>query len=90
MQSGIVNRWVRVGGHNKTVTLEDEFWDALCEIAQRWRVTPSELIEEINEHRKQGKNLSSAIRVFVLQFFKDQTSPSQSQQPKDDALRLAS
>jgi predicted DNA-binding ribbon-helix-helix protein len=88
MKSDIVNRWVTLGGRNTSVTLEDEFWNALCEIAERWRVAPFELIEEINANREQGNNLSSAIRVFVLQYFRDQSAPQHQPKTEDGALKL--
>jgi predicted DNA-binding ribbon-helix-helix protein len=72
MKSLIVKRSVTLGDRKTSVSLEAAFWKALCEIAQRWHMTPSALIEEINANRKQGNNLSSAIRLFVLEFYKDQ------------------
>jgi predicted DNA-binding ribbon-helix-helix protein len=53
------------------VSLEDAFWKALREIAYHQHVSLSYLIELINTNRKQG-NLSSAIRLFVLEFYQDQ------------------
>jgi predicted DNA-binding ribbon-helix-helix protein len=78
-------RSVTLGGHKTSVSLEDAFWKALGEIARRWHVTPSELIEEINANRKQG-NLSSAIRLFVLEVYKDQITPHQ---PKKNESAVA-
>ena len=53
------------------MSLEDAFWKALREIARRRQMTLSGLIETINVDRKQG-NLSSAIRLFVLEVYQDQ------------------
>jgi predicted DNA-binding ribbon-helix-helix protein len=75
MQSTIVKRSVSIGGHRTSVSLEDAFWKGLREIARRWHITLSELIEEINTNRKQGTNLSSAIRLFVLEVYQDQIAP---------------
>ena len=77
---------VILGGHQTSVSLEDAFWKALRQIARRWHVTPTELIEEINANRKEG-NLSSSIRLFVLQVYQDQLGPLQPK-PKGGALRL--
>ena len=66
-------RSVTLGGHKTSVSLEDAFWKALGEIARRWHVTPSELIEEINASRK--GNLSSALRLFVLEVYKHRITP---------------
>ena len=74
MQSTIVKRSVTIGGHRTSVSLEDAFWKALREIARRRNMTLSGLIETINVDRKQG-NLSSAIRLFVLEVYQDQIAP---------------
>ena len=87
MRSRIVKHSVIIGGRHTSVSLEDAFWKALCQIARRWNVTTSELIREIDEHRKEG-NLSSAIRLFVLEVYKDQITPPQPK-PKGGALKLA-
>jgi len=56
---------ISLGGRKTSVTLEDEFWDALRVIAQRDKTTLVSLVHQINQTRNQS-NLSSAIRVFVL------------------------
>ena len=61
---------VTIAGHRTSVTLEAIFWDALRRIAKNRRTTISQLIVEIDQRRGEDKaapNLSSAIRVFVLQ-----------------------
>jgi predicted DNA-binding ribbon-helix-helix protein len=63
--SVVVKRSVTIEGHKTSVTLEDEFWDALRVIAQRDKTTMISLVHQINKARNQS-NLSSAIRVFVL------------------------
>ena len=87
MQSTIVKRSVAIGGHRTSVSLEDAFWKGLREIARRWHITPSELIEEIKANRKKGTNLSSAIRLFVLEVYQDQIAPPE--KSKSGSLRLA-
>ena len=61
----VVKRSVTLGGHKTSVTLEDEFWDALRAIADRDNTTVAWLVGQINRTRN-NSNLSSAIRVFVL------------------------
>ena len=61
----VVKRSVTLGGHKTSVTLEDEFWDALRMIAHRDKTTMASLVGQINQTRNKS-NLSSAIRVFVL------------------------
>lgn len=57
-------RSVKIAGHATSVTLEDEFWEALGAIAARRGVSLNQIIAEIDSAR--SGNLSSAIRVFVL------------------------
>ena len=65
MKSAIVKRSIVIGGHKTSVSLEDAFWRGLKEIAHAQCVTLSKMVAEIDETRQQS-NLSSAIRVFVL------------------------
>ena len=58
-------RSVLVSGHPTSVTLEEEFWDALRVIAERRGQSLNQIITTIDAWRR-GSNLSSAIRVFVL------------------------
>ena len=57
-------RSVLIAGHPTSVSLEAEFWDALKDIAAARGVSVNALVEEIDAGR--AGNLSSAIRVFVL------------------------
>jgi predicted DNA-binding ribbon-helix-helix protein len=57
-------------GHRTSVSLEDAFWNGLKEIARGRNITLSELVAVIDSER-QG-NLSSAIRLFVLNFYRNQ------------------
>jgi predicted DNA-binding ribbon-helix-helix protein len=66
MKSAVVKRSVAVGGHRTSVSLEEEFWTQLKEIAGAKQITLSQLIARIDEGREHA-NLSSAIRVYVLQ-----------------------
>ena len=58
-------RSVRVAGHPTSVSLEDEFWEALSEIAHARQSSLTGLIDEIDASRGE-RGLSSAIRLFVL------------------------
>jgi predicted DNA-binding ribbon-helix-helix protein len=68
-KSLVVKRSIVVGGHKTSVSLEDEFWAALKEIAARHRVTLSDLVGPIDSQRQHG-NLSSALRLFVLNHYR--------------------
>jgi predicted DNA-binding ribbon-helix-helix protein len=65
MKSSIFKRSVVIDGHKTSISLEDAFWSNLKDIAHTQRATPSKLIAEIDKARQHG-NLSSAIRLFVL------------------------
>jgi predicted DNA-binding ribbon-helix-helix protein len=70
MKSAVVKRSVVIGGHKTSVSLEDEFWTQLREIAGAKQATVSQLLAQIDGSR-QYPNLSSAIRVYVLEHFKN-------------------
>ena len=65
MKSPIVKRSIVIDGHKTSVSLEDAFWGGLKEIAHARCVSLSKMVAEIDETR-QHSNLSSAIRLFVL------------------------
>jgi predicted DNA-binding ribbon-helix-helix protein len=58
-------RSVKISGHPTSVSLEDEFWTALQDIATRRALSLNALIAEIDDNRKTA-NLSSALRIYVL------------------------
>jgi predicted DNA-binding ribbon-helix-helix protein len=76
MKSPVVKRSIVVAGHKTSVGIEDAFWKALKEIAADRSMTLSDLVSSIDAERRHG-NLSSAIRVFVLDHFRNQTTPAQ-------------
>jgi predicted DNA-binding ribbon-helix-helix protein len=65
MKSAILKRSIVLRGHKTSVSLEDEFWLALKEIASEKRITATELISQVDASRNPG-NLSSSLRVMVL------------------------
>ncbi len=63
---------VSLSGHQTSITLEPEFLDALKQIANTRSVSIASIICEIDNKRNADTNLSSAIRVWILnQFIKD-------------------
>ena len=73
MKSPVVKRSIVIAGHRTSVSLEDAFWKALKEIAQARRASLADLIGTIDGQRQTGNhtgNLSSAIRVFVLDHYR--------------------
>ena len=71
MKSPVVKRSIVVAGHKTSVSLEDAFWKCLKDIAGHRDVTLSDLVASIDSDRRHG-NLSSAIRLFVLEFYRNQ------------------
>jgi predicted DNA-binding ribbon-helix-helix protein len=71
MKSLIVKRSVVIAGHKTSVSLEDAFWKSLKEIARSTSMNLSDLIAAIDSERNHT-NLSSAIRLFVLNFYRGQ------------------
>jgi len=61
----LAKRSVMIAGHRTSVSLEAPFWEALREIAGARGQSVQALIGTIDAERN-GQNLSSAIRVFVL------------------------
>jgi predicted DNA-binding ribbon-helix-helix protein len=84
MKTSIVKRSIIVGGHKTSVSLEDPFWDAVKEIAGLKNLTLAELVDQIDVDRHHG-NLSSAIRLFVLDYFRSRAPIRESRTPKAEA-----
>ena len=70
MKSPVVKRSIVIAGHKTSVSLEDGFWNSLKDIAGERHMTLSDLVASIDTDRQYG-NLSSAIRLFVLDFYRD-------------------
>ena len=69
MKSPVVKRSIVIAGHKTSVSLEDAFWQGLKQIASERGVTLSDMVASIDTERRQG-NLSSAIRLFVLDYYR--------------------
>ena len=63
-----LKRSIVIAGHKTSVSLEDAFWNGLKDVALSRRMTLSDLVGSIDTERQQG-NLSSAIRLFVLEHY---------------------
>lgn len=88
MKSAIVKRSVVLEGHKTSVSLENEFWEGLREIAEHQKSNLSSLVRQIDRDRSKG-NLSSAIRVFVLNYFHAQATGVRpaTQEPRENWAR---
>jgi len=81
MKSPVVKRSIVIAGHKTSVSLEDAFWEALKEIASERNATLSEVVASIDSSRSQG-NLSSAIRLFVLDHFRAHSGHKGGKEPR--------
>ena len=74
----MAKRSLTVAGHRTSVSLEEPFWTALAEIAAGQQSSIAAVVAAIDHNRAGGSNLSAAIRVFVLDWFRKQagTSPA--------------
>lgn len=63
-----LKRSLTIAGHRTSLSLEREFWDVLRKIASDERKTLAALVGEIDNNRG-NRNLSSAIRVWILNRF---------------------
>jgi predicted DNA-binding ribbon-helix-helix protein len=73
MKSAIVKRSVELNGHKTSVSLEDEFWNGLRQIAETQKTPLPDLLKSIDAERGLA-NLSSAIRVFVLAHYRERAA----------------
>ena len=68
MKSLILKRSIIIAGQKTSVSLEDEFWQALKQIAAGLDMHMAELVHQIGRQREYG-NLSSALRLYVLEHY---------------------
>jgi predicted DNA-binding ribbon-helix-helix protein len=73
MRSPVVKRSIVIGGHKTSVSLENDFWQGLKNIAAERKTTLSTLVAAIDKHHRHG-NLSSTIRLFVLEYYRDRAN----------------
>lgn len=55
--------------HQTSISLEEEFWTELQNIAHNKNISINQLVTEIDSKREQ-ENLSSAIRIYILNCLK--------------------
>ena len=73
--STVKKRSVVIREHKTSISLEDGFWQSLKEIASSQKTAISELVNAIDSEREQT-NLSSAIRLFVLNYYRMGAAPA--------------
>jgi predicted DNA-binding ribbon-helix-helix protein len=84
MGSTNIKRSIVRNGYKTSVSLEQEFWEGLREIAASQNQKLTALVQKIDENRV-GANLSSAIRVFVFNRLRGQVAGA----PQSDRPRSA-
>jgi predicted DNA-binding ribbon-helix-helix protein len=77
MKLSVKKRTVVIGGRKTSVGLEDEFWNGLLKVADKRGKTVSELVTS-----RRFANKSSAIRLCILKFYKDELARQQKQRPE--------
>jgi predicted DNA-binding ribbon-helix-helix protein len=70
VKSPVRKRPVVVAGRKTSVSMEENFWEALKEIATARKMTRMKLITEIAKGREH-QNLSSALRVYALRYYRE-------------------
>ena len=71
--SGIIKKSIDLSGHLTSISLEKEYWDALAHIAKDRNCSLRKIILKIDGdriNRQEIYNLSSSIRVFILEYFR--------------------
>ena len=61
-------RSLTLKGHRTSISLEDAFWQALRTISAKQSKSVSQLVEQIDQDRGEA-GLSSAIRLYILDFY---------------------
>jgi predicted DNA-binding ribbon-helix-helix protein len=76
MNSSVKKRSIVIRNHKTSISLEDVFWACVWQIARERATTPSTLIGMLDAERN-GGNLSSTIRVFVLNHYRNNVASNQ-------------
>jgi len=88
MKSPVVKRSIVIAGHKTSVSLEDAFWSSLKEIAGGRDVTLSDIVASIDTDRR-GGNLSSAIRLFVLEHYRSRQATTAAHETRPASILRA-
>lgn len=65
-----VKRSFSIKGHRTSISLEAPFWDAMREAAAEQKLTLAGLVAQIDDARSDDGGLSTAVRVWVLEYFR--------------------
>ena len=64
-KSAVIKRSILINGHKTSISLENEFWLGLHDVARSKNAPVAKLVEQIDRD-SDNVNLSSAIRIFVF------------------------
>ena len=81
MKSAVQKHSIFINGRKTSISLEDDFWYGLLEIAVYKKTTVPALVARVDGNRK-TVNLSSAIRMFVFKYFKAREKPKSGRRKK--------
>src|ERR1700750_565176 len=87
MKSPVIKSSIVIAGHKTSVSLEDAFWQGLKEIADERSMTLSDMVSTIDTDRRHG-NLSSAIRLFVLDHYRNNSAGTGTSAVTHDMLAI--
>lgn len=65
------NHSITIRGHATSVSMEDEFWASLKQMAKSRNLSIANLITQVDAERTEDQNLSSALRLAVLNWWQD-------------------
>ena len=71
----MAKRSLTVAGHRTSISLEDPFWQGLAEIAAARKTSVAAVVAAVDRSRQDGVNLSAAIRLTVLDWYRKQAEP---------------
>ncbi len=74
MNTRPAKRSLTLRGHRTSVSLEDDFWRAFRDIAEEKSLAINELASQIDAERDMETGLATAIRLYVLRYYKQKTS----------------
>lgn len=88
-ESSIIKRSVVIAGHATSVSLEPEFWEVLKKIAAADGLSVSALIRHIDGTltASNRRNLSSALRVYILKYAQERVKEKGCVHGKDEQLK---
>jgi predicted DNA-binding ribbon-helix-helix protein len=75
MTSSLQNRNVTIAGQRTSMRLEPEMWDALAEVCRREGLSLHSVCSDVEQSRARG-TVTSAMRVFLLRYYRQVQAPS--------------